>query len=286
MSQTQPVLSNPNPSRPAVITVIRPRRGPRINLHELLQYQELLIFLVLRDIKARYAQSVLGVGWAIIQPLFSMIVFTIVFGRIAKIDADGLPYPIFSFAGLVLWTSFSNSLVDATGSLIRNSHILTKIYFPRLIMPLAPVLGRLLDFGIALVLLFAMILWFGVVPGFGALLFPLFVLLMVCTAAGLGLWLAGLAIQFRDVSYGIPFVVQLLMYAAPVVYPTTLVPDRFRLLYSLNPMVGAIEGFRASLFGLAVPWDLVAVGAGMAALLIISGVYFFQYRESIFADVA
>ena len=269
-------------------TVIEPKSGWRlIDFRELWEYRDLFYFLVWRDIKVRYAQSILGVGWAIIQPVFSMIVFTIVFGNLAKVNSDGVPYPIFSYAALVPWTYFANALTDASGSLISASSVLTKVYFPRLIIPMTPVLGKLVDFAIALLLLFGLMVWFQAAPTIWVLTIPFLILLMMLTTAGLGMWLAALAIQYRDIKYGMGFAVQLLMYAAPVVYPASLIPERFRLLYGLNPMAGVIEGFRAALLGTRpMPWDLIALGTVAALVIAVSGAFYFRHMERIFADVA
>lgn len=269
-------------------TVIRPQKGWRlIDLKELREYKDLFYFLVWRDIKVRYAQSVLGVGWAVIQPVFTMIVFTIVFGKLAKIDSDGVPYAIFSFTALVPWTYFSTALTDASGSLIAGSGMLTKVYFPRIIIPMTPVLGKLVDFGIALLLLFGMMVWFKIMPTIWVLTLPLLILLMMFTATGLGMWLTALSIQYRDIKYGMSFAVRLLMYAAPVVYPASLIPDKYRLFYALNPMAGVIEGFRSALLGTRpMPWDLIIVGSITAIVIAISGAFYFRRMERTFADVA
>ena len=269
-------------------TVIRPQKGWRlIDLKELREYKDLFYFLVWRDIKVRYAQSVLGVGWAVIQPVFTMIVFTIVFGKLAKIGSDGVPYAIFSFTALVPWTYFSTALTDASGSLIAGSSMLTKVYFPRIIIPMTPVLGKLVDFGIALLLLFGMMVWFKTMPTIWVLTLPLLILLMMLTATGLGMWLTALSIQYRDIKYGMSFAVRLLMYAAPVVYPASLIPDKYRLFYGLNPMAGVIEGFRSALLGTrSMPWDLITVGSITAIVIAISGAFYFRRMERIFADVA
>ena len=279
-------LKSPVVSKDA--TVIEPKSGWRlIDFRELWEYRDLFYFLVWRDIKVRYAQSILGVGWAIIQPVFSMIVFTIVFGNLAKVNSDGVPYPIFSYAALVPWTYFANALTDASGSLISASSVLTKVYFPRLIIPMTPVLGKLVDFAIALLLLFGLMVWFQAAPTIWVLTIPFLILLMMLTTAGLGMWLAALAIQYRDIKYGMGFAVQLLMYAAPVVYPASLIPERFRLLYGLNPMAGVIEGFRAALLGTRpMPWDLIALGTVAALVIAVSGAFYFRHMERIFADVA
>ena len=268
--------------------IIEPSKGwTSLRLRELWEYRDLFYFLVWRDVKARYAQSILGIGWAVIQPVFSMIVFTIVFGKLAKVSSDGVPYAIFSYAALVPWTYFSGALTGASGSLISASSIFTKVYFSRLIIPIAPVLSKLVDFGIAFLLLFGLMAWFQIVPTIWALALPLLIVLMMLTATGLGMWLTALAIQYRDINYGMGFAVRLLMYAAPVVYPTSLIPERFRLLYGLNPMAGAIEGFRAALLGTRpMPWDLIAVGSITALVIAVSGAFYFRRMERIFADVA
>jgi len=269
------------------LTVIDESTGFRlIDWGELRQYRDLFYFLIWRDIKTRYAQSVLGVGWAVIQPVFSMVVFSIVFGGLAKISSDGVPYPIFSYAALVPWTYFSNALTTATSSLITSSNMLSKVYFPRLVIPLAPVIGKLVDFAIALVILFLMMLFYKITPTIWTLTLPLLVLLMMLSAAGLGLWLTTLAVQYRDVSYAMGFIIQILMYASPVVYPASSVPQQFRLLYSLNPMAGVIEGFRSALLGTnPMPWDMLAVGTLSAIVIALSGLWYFRRMERYFADV-
>lgn len=268
--------------------VIEPQSGWRtIDWRELYNYRDMFRFLTLRSVKARYAQSAIGIGWAIIQPLFSMLVFTVVFGKLAKVSSDGAPYALFSFAALVPWTFFANALTDSTVSLIGNATMLSKVYFPRLILPLSAVAAKLVDFSIALVMLFALMAVYRIPPTRGVLVLPLLVVVMVFAAAGGGMWLTALAIQYRDVSYGMSFFVQLLMYAAPVVYPATLVPARFRLVYAINPMVGVIEGFRAALLGTRpIPWSMIAVGATTAVVLMVSGGFYFRRKERLFADVA
>ncbi len=269
------------------VTIIKPSSGWQLlDLRELWQYRDLLWYLVWRDVKIRYAQSVLGIGWAIIQPVMNMIIFTVIFGNMAKLASDGVPYAIFSYAALVPWTYFSSALTGAGVSLVSSSDLLTKIYFPRLIMPLTPVISKLLDFGIAMLLLFGMMVYFKAAPTISVLMLPLLVLLMMLTASGAGMWLTALSIQYRDVKYALGFIVQLLMYASPVVYPVSLVPARFRLLYAINPMTGVIEGFRSALLGtVAMPWDLVGIGTGVAALLFVSGALYFRRLERTFADV-
>ena len=268
--------------------VIEPTPGWRlIDVGELWRYRDLFYFLVWRDIKGKYAQSVLGVGWAIIRPFMMMIVFTVIFGRLVKIDSDGVPYPLFSYAALVPWAFFSASLSEGTQSLSRNAAMLSKVYFPRMILPLVAVLGRLVDFGFAIIVLFAMMAWYGTPPTVWALAVPALVGLMAMTAAGIGLWLTAMSIQYRDVNHGVQFGVQLLMYAAPVVYPLSLIPERYQTIYALYPMVGVIEGFRSALLGTnPMPWDLIGIGFGVAFILTITGALYFRRMERIFADVA
>ena len=263
------------------------KRQRLINWQELWQYRDLFFFLVWRDIKTRYAQSILGIGWAVIQPVFSMVVFTIVFGRLAEVNSEGVPYAIFSYTALVPWTYFSSSLTSSSSSLITSKNLITKVYFPRLVIPIAPVLAKLIDFGISFLILLGLMVWYGVSPTLGALLVPFFVFLMMLTAAGVGMWLTALSIQYRDIRYGSNFFVQLLMYASPVIYATSAIPERYQILYALNPMVGVIEGFRAVLLGTRViPWDFLGVGTLMAVVFFISGALYFRSMERYFADVA
>ena len=268
--------------------VNQPTSGWRfVDFDEIWRYRDLYYFLVRRSIKVRYVQSVLGVGWAVLQPFLTMIVFTVIFGRLAKIDSDGVPYAIFTYTALVPWTYFSRSLTDATGSLTGNISLLNKVYVPRLIMPLASVTSKLVDFAIALSLVFGLMVWFRIAPTPWMVLLPLLVLLMFLTTLGMGAWLSTLAVQYRDVRYGLQFGIQLLMYAAPVVYPVSLVPGQFRLLYALNPMVGVIEGFRAALLGTnPMPWDLLVVGTVTSSIIGVGGIFYFRRMERIFADVA
>lgn len=268
--------------------VIEPRRGLKwVDWRELVAYRDLFFFMVWRNVRTRYAQSALGVGWALIQPLFSMLVFTVIFGRLAKVDSNGVPYAIFSFAALVPWTYFANAVTEGSASLVTNANMLKKVYFPRVLLPLAALLARAVDFAIAFAFLVVLMLWFRVVPTWNVLAVPLLVLILVLAASGLGLWLTAMAVQYRDVAYAMNFIVQLLMYAAPVVYPTTLIPEAYRGWYALNPMVGVIEGFRSALLGtIPMPWGWILTGAVTAAALMISGLLYFRGRERFFADVA
>ena len=266
------------------LTIIKPKSGWQlIEWKELKEYRDMFFYLVWRDIKVRYAQSVLGVGWAVIQPVFSMIVFTIVFGNLAKIESDGVPYAIFSFVALVPWTFFAGSLTASTTSL---NNMITKIYFPRLILPVASILSKSVDFGISMIVLFGLLLWFQVVPTLWILFLPYLILILIITSLGFGLWLSALTVQYRDIRYGLQFGVQLLMYAAPVVYPASLVPEQYRLLYAINPMVGVIEGFRSALLATnPMPWDFIGVGTISAIIIMLTGALYFKRREKYFADV-
>jgi lipopolysaccharide transport system permease protein len=257
-----------------------------IEWYELWVYRDLFYFLVWRDVKTRYAQSVLGVGWAVIQPVLSMIVFTIIFGKLARINSDGVPYAIFSFTALVPWTYFSASVMASGTSLITASSMITKVYFPRLTIPLSAILSKLVDFFISLIILFGLMIWYRISPTIWAISIPLLILLMMLTAAGIGTWITALSVQYRDVRFALSFAMQLLMYAAPVVYPASLVPEKFRLLYALNPMVGVIEGFRSSLLGTnPMPWDLLLVGSLSATVIALMGLTTFRRMERVFADV-
>lgn len=273
-------------SHPLSVTRIVPTSGwVPLRLTEVWEFRELFFFLVWRDIKVRYKQTVIGAGWAIIQPLFTMIVFSIFFGRLAGMPSDGMPYPVFSLAALVPWTFFANALSQSSNSLVANANLITKVYFPRLIMPLASVLSGLFDLAISLVVLLLLMVWFGVVPSLNLLAFPLFIVLAVMTAAGAGLWMAAINVEYRDVRYVLPFLVQFWMFATPVAYPASLVPTQWQILYAINPMVGVIEGVRWSLLGSgSVPVSSLLTSAAMAAALLVSGACYFRRMEKDFAD--
>lgn len=273
---------------PQQLTTIAAQSGwPAIDWRELYRYRDMFRFLIWRSVKARYSQSVIGIGWAVVQPLFSMLVFTVVFGKLANVPSDGTPYALFSFTALVPWTYFANALTDSTASLVTHAGMMSKVYFPRLILPLSAVTAKLLDFGIALLVLFGLMVAYGMAPASGILAIPLLVLIMMTAAAGAGMWLTALAIQYRDVSHGLGFVIQLLMYSAPVVYPASMVPERYQFWYALNPMVGVIEGFRAGILATRpMPWSMIATGATTAVLLAVSGAFYFRRKERVFADVA
>jgi homopolymeric O-antigen transport system permease protein len=269
------------------VTVIQPTHGwAALRLGELWEYRELLYFLTWRDVKVRYKQTALGAAWAILQPLLTMLVFTLVFARLAKMPSDGIPYPLFAFAALLPWQLFSYSLNQASSSLVASQQLIKKVYFPRLVIPISAVLGGLVDFALAFVVLVAMMVWYGAVPGRAILALPLFLLLAVATALAVGLWLATLNVEYRDVRYTIPFLTQFWLFATPIAYPASLVPERWRPLFGLNPMAGVVEGFRWCLLGTeTAPGPMVWVSAAVVAVLLASGLVYFRRMERTFADV-
>jgi lipopolysaccharide transport system permease protein len=277
-------------AKPAIIgdlVRIRPSSGwCSLNLAELWRYRELLWFLATRDIKLRYKQTVLGVAWAVIQPLFTMIVFSIFFGQLGGIPSEGIPYPLFALCALLPWQLFAYALTQSSNSVVSEQRLITKVYFPRLIVPISSVLSGLMDFGVAFLLLLAMMAWYRVTPGWAVLTVPLFVLLAVAAALAVGLWLAALNVQYRDFRYTIPFLTQFWMFASPVAYPSSLVPRAWRSLYGLNPMAGVIEGFRWALVNKEDPsWGLLAVSAAAVVVLLTGGLFYFRRTEKTFADV-
>lgn len=269
-----------------LLVIEPPSRWVPLDVSELWAYRDLFRFLVWRDIKARYAQSVLGIGWAVIQPLFSMLVFTIVFGRLAGVPSDDVAYSVFSLTALVPWTYFSNAVSASAASLSGSSALLTKVYVPRLVLPMAPVASKLVDLLVSFAVLVPLLVWFRKIPTGDVVYLPLLLAMLVLAAVGFGLWLSAVAVQYRDVNYAMSFALQLFMYAAPVVYPASVVPERWRLLYALNPLTGVIEGFRSALLGTRpMPWDLVLPGLAVTLLLVVSGAYYFRRTERVFADV-
>ena len=266
--------------------IIRPpKKWVPVNFSELWEYRELVATFTLRDIKLRYKQTALGILWAIIQPLFMMVIFTFFFGRLAKIPSDNIPYPLFVLAALLPWTLFAEGLTRSTTSMVTNANIMTKVYFPRLIMPLAGILSPLVDFCVSLVILVILMAYYGFVPGITIILLPLFVLFTLATSLAVGLWLSAFNVRYRDFQYTIPFIIQLWLFGSPVVYPSSLVPESVRFLYGLNPMAGVIEGFRWALYGTAMPGAMMLVSAGVVVLLIISGAFYFRRMEQYYADV-
>lgn len=258
-----------------------------LDLHELWLYRDTLYFLVRRNIRIRYAQSVLGIGWALINPLFQMLIFTAIFGGLIRVSSDGVPYAVFSYAALVPWGYFSGALTGASMSMINATNMINKVYFPRMILPLTPVFEHLIDFAIAFLLLIVMMIFTGSSPTLGILILPVLIVIMMVAATGLGMLLAALAVQYRDVAYAMGFGITVLMYLSPVIYPTNLLPQHLRVFYGLNPMVGVIEGFRSALLNTnPMPWDLVLVGAFSTVILFVIGTFYFHRREHLFADVA
>jgi lipopolysaccharide transport system permease protein len=269
----------------AILRIEPPRRWLELRLHELWEYRELLYFFVWRDVKVRYKQTAIGVLWVVLQPLMTMGVFTIFFGRLAKLPSQGLPYPVFYFAALVPWSYFATALTGCTAIVVANQHVITKVYFPRLVLPLAAVCSGLVDFAIGLVVMIALTLSFGIHPPATVLLLPAFLLLAVLTALGVGLWTSALNALYRDVASVIPFVVQFWMLASPVAYPSSLVPERWRWLYGLNPMAGVIDGFRWALTGHGQPPGAqLLASAAMVAVVLVGGLIFFQRMEGTVAD--
>lgn len=272
---------------PVPVTIIEPARGwVPLKLGEFWAYRELLYFLVWANVKVQYKQTVLGAAWAIIQPLFTMVVFSIFFGRLAGIPSGDLPYPVFAYAALVPWTYFANAVSLSSNVLVHHQGVITKVYFPRAIMPLASVVGGLLDFSIALSVLAVLMAVYGVVPSLAVLALPLFVLLAVLTATGMGLWLSALNVRYRDVRFIIPFLIQVWLFATPVAYPSDLIPERWRALYGLNPMTGVIEGFRWALLDQPAPSIAMMAASALIMLAVLgSGMAYFTRAEKTFADV-
>jgi len=274
------------PGEPPVI-VIRPSRGwVSLRLRDLWEYRELLYFLVWRDVKVRYKQTVLGAAWAILQPFLTMVVFSIFFGRLAGVPSDGIPYPVFAYTALLPWQLFAHALTESGNSLVANQQLITKVYFPRLVIPISAVLAGLVDFSIAFVVLLGMMLYYGIVPTTATLTLPLFLLLAIATALAVGLWLSALNVQYRDVRYTIPFLTQFWLFATPIAYSSSLVPERWRALYGLNPMAGVVEGFRWALLGKSGGvGPLVIVSALVVSVLLVGGLVYFRRMEKTFADI-
>jgi lipopolysaccharide transport system permease protein len=278
---------------PAAPLIIRPNHGwISLKLRDVFEYRELLYFLIWRDVKVRYKQTALGAAWAILQPLLTMVVFTIFFGHLAGVGSDGVPYPLFSYAGLLPWTFFAQGVSQSSDSLVGSSNLIKKVYFPRLIIPSASVLAGIVDFVLAFVVLLGMMAWFGVWPTAAVLTLPLFILLALATALGVGMWLSALNVQYRDVHYVVPFFVQLWLFVSPVIYPMSSVTAKMkqlgipRWLYGLNPMAGVVEGFRWALLGTAnSPGAIFLTSTIVAVFLLVSGALYFRRMERIFADV-
>ena len=268
------------------ITVIKPIKGWQIiNLKELWDFRDLFLFLAWRDIKVLYAQTILGFSWALLQPLIQIVIFTIVFGKVAKVSTDGIPYVLFSSAAIIPWTYMSQSMSVSSQSLVLGQHMLGKIYFPRMIFPITPVLSKLVDFSISLLIIVGVAIYFRVYPTFNLLYLPIFLFLLIIIPAGVGMWLSSMAIRFRDVKLAMPFVIHILIYTAPIVYSASSIPDTYRFIYSLNPIVAVIEGFRSCLLGTTMPWHFIWPGILTALFLFIGGAFYFKRMERVFVDV-
>jgi lipopolysaccharide transport system permease protein len=283
-------LNNPHlssaglPEEPLVI--IEPNKTwSALDLHDLWTFRELLYFLTWRDVKVRYKQTELGVAWAIIQPLFTMLVFTLFFGRLAGVPSDNVPYPVFAYAGLLAWTFFANAITNSGNSLVGSANLITKVYFPRMIIPGAAVAAGLVDFAIAFLIMVLLMIYYGVMVTWGILMFPVLVLLTTLLALGMGMWLSALNVKYRDVRFALPFLVQLWMFVSPVIYPASFLPEKYRWLLWLNPMTGIIEGYRSSLFGRPFNWTALAASAAITLILLIYSSYSFRRMEKSFADI-
>jgi lipopolysaccharide transport system permease protein len=269
------------------VTHIRPgARAVSFTLNEVWQTRELLYFLVWRDVKVRYKQTVLGIGWSVLQPFLAMVVFTIFFGRLAKMPSDGVPYPLFSLAALVPWTYFAAAALNGSTSLVGNQHLLAKVYFPRVLVPLAAVLMPAVDLAVSFTMLLVLMAWYHVMPTAAVLLLPLYVALGVSTAFAVTLWTSGLSVRYRDARYVLPFIIQIWLFVTPVAYPASLVPERWRLLYALNPMASVVEGFRSALLGTAGPGSMVVVAVVVVAAALASGATYFRSVEGSIVDLA
>jgi lipopolysaccharide transport system permease protein len=272
------------PEKPLVSIRAGGRSAP-IDLKSLWDYRELLYFLTWRDVKVRYKQTALGAAWAIIQPLFTMIIFTIFFGNLAKVPSDGIPYPIFAYAALLPWTFFSNAITSSGNSLVGSAHLITKVYFPRMIIPGAAVAAGLIDLMIAFGILIILMVYYGVGATWNLLMLPALILLTTLLAIGVGMWTSALNVKYRDIRYALPFAIQLTMFATPIIYPVSLIPERWRWAFNLNPLTGIIEGFRASFFGRPFNWPALAISAAITFALLVYAAYHFKRMERTFADI-
>jgi len=268
-------------------TVIQPRKRLfELDLNEIWSYRELLYFLVWRDVLVRYKQTVIGISWAVLQPLLTMAIFAIIFGKLANIPSDGKPYPVFAFAALLPWNYFSQALSRSGTSLVGERNLITKIYFPRLLIPLAASVSPVVDLFFSFLVMVALMMWYGIIPTLGLLILPLFIVLALLTALAVGLWASALNVKYRDVGHTIPFLVQAWMYASPIAYPVSMIPEKWRLLYSLNPMVGVIEGFRWSMLGSERPdFLIIVVSSAVMTVMLIAGLLYFKRMEQDFADI-
>lgn len=273
-------------SSEAHIVIEPPKSWVALELKELWQYRELLYFLAWRDVKLRYKQTALGAAWAILQPLLTMMVFSIIFGQLAKLPSEGIPYPIFTYTALLPWQMFAFALSNSSNSLINSQNLISKVYFPRLIIPLASTLPGVIDFSFAFLVLLGMMAYYRVIPTLAILYLPLFLILALLSALAVGIWLSALSVEYRDVRYIVPFLTQFWMYATPIAYTSSLIPESWRLLYGLNPMTGVVEGFRWALLGMDMQSGaMVGVSAVVALVMFVCGLYYFRRMENNFADV-
>ena len=286
ISDSPLTLSTPHSASVPTLRIARSKGWVPLKLSELWEYRELLYFLVWRDIKVRYKQTALGASWAVIQPFFTMVVFSLFFGHLGGMKSDGLPYPIFSFAALVPWSFFANGLSQSSNSLVGSSNLITKVYFPRLIIPLASSFSGVVDFLIAFGVLIVMMLYYSLLPTLNVLWLPLFFLLAMVTSLGVGLWLSALNVEYRDVRFIVPFITQFWLFVTPIAYPSSLLPEPWHTLYGLNPMVGVVEGFRWALLGTkTAPGPIIAVSSAAAIVILITGTFYFRRMEKTFADI-
>jgi lipopolysaccharide transport system permease protein len=280
------IANSPGDTAARVVRIEPSHKWVSLKLGELWEYRELVYFLIWRDIKVRYKQTMLGAAWAIIQPFFTMVVFSLFFGKLAKIPSDGIPYPIFSFAALVPWTFFARALNSSSNSLVGSANLIKKVYFPRLALPLSTALSGVVDFALAFVVLLGMMVYYGIYPTVNVLWVPFFLLLAQITSLGVGLWLSAINVHYRDIRYTVPFVTQLWLFCTPVAYPSSLLSDHWRTVYAVNPMVGVVEGFRWALLGSATQPLAIIIASSLAALaILIGGAFYFRRMEKTFADV-
>jgi lipopolysaccharide transport system permease protein len=268
------------------IIIIKPKTGFQISdFKELIEYRDLFFFLVWRDIKVLYAQTILGFSWAILNPLIQIIIFTIIFGNVANLSTEGIPYVLFSSVAIIPWTYMSDAMSNSSQSLVSGQGMLGKIYFPRLLYPLTGILSKLVDFGISLVIIVALLIYYRIAPTWNLLVLPLLFLLMIGIPAGIGIWLSSLAIRFRDIRFAMQFIIRMLMYSAPIVYSASSIPEKYRFVYSLNPLVGVIEGYRACLLGTPFLWSSILPGIITTIVLLVSGILYFKKMERVIVDV-
>jgi lipopolysaccharide transport system permease protein len=286
MSQPSPTQTSQTGADELPVSIIKPPSGfEAIDFAELRRYRDLFYFLVLRDVRVLYAQTILGFAWAILNPSIQIILFTVIFGKIAGVPTDGVPYFLFSTVAIIPWTYMSEAMIQSSQSLVSEQAMLGKIYFPRMIYPLTPVFSKLVDFTISLLLLIGVLLYYNVAPTWNILLLPIFLAYMMIIPAGIGMWLSSLAIRFRDVKFAMSFIIRLLIYTAPVLYSASSIPESYRMLYSLNPIVGVVEGYRACLLGTAIPWQYILPSIISGLLLIVTGAMYFRRMERVVVDV-